>query len=419
MNPERLVAGLDIGSAKTSAVIAEVVGDLPRSAGVKILGVGQARTSGMRRGVVSDIEETTHSIRKALSDAERMAGTKVDWVYVGIAGEHVRAMTSTGVVAVSGDEISRADIDRAHVVARAQQIPAQRELLHAIPQEYRVDRNDGIRDPVGMIGTRLETEMYLVTIGTSPALNLRKSVERAGYRVRELVLEPLASALSVLTEDEKELGVGLLELGAATTDLAIFHEGKIRHLATVNYGGANVTSDIVHGLGVTQADAESLKERFGCAYEPMVDSQETIRLPSTQAQGDRQIPRELLAHIIHQRMDEIFDLVQQEIVKAGFPGRLSAGLVITGGASEIQGCLELAQDVFGVGVRGGSPASNVSGVADAVEAARFATVVGLAQYGAHRMALGAGGSSSKRMKVSTPGMDRFAARVKTWLQDFF
>jgi cell division protein FtsA len=419
MNPERLVAGLDIGSAKTSAVIAEVVGDLPRSAGVKILGVGQARTSGMRRGVVSDIEETTHSIRKALSDAERMAGTKVDWVYVGIAGEHVRAMTSSGVVAVSGDEISRADIDRAHEVARAQQIPAQRELLHAIPQEYRVDRNDGIRDPVGMIGTRLETEMYLVTIGTSPALNLRKSVERAGYRVRELVLEPLASALSVLTEDEKELGVGLLELGAATTDLAIFHEGKIRHLATVNYGGANVTSDIVHGLGVTQADAESLKERFGCAYEPMVDSQETIRLPSTQAQGDRQIPRELLAHIIHQRMDEIFDLVQQEIVKAGFPGRLSAGLVITGGASEIQGCLELAQDVFGVGVRGGSPASNVSGVADAVEAARFATVVGLAQYGAHRMALGAGGSSSKRMKVSTPGMDRFAARVKTWLQDFF
>jgi cell division protein FtsA len=419
MNPERLVAGLDIGSAKTSAVIAEVVGDLPRSAGVKILGVGQARTSGMRRGVVSDIEETTHSIRKALSDAERMAGTKVDWVYVGIAGEHVRAMTSTGVVAVSGDEISRADIDRAHEVARAQQIPAQRELLHAIPQEYRVDRNDGIRDPVGMIGTRLETEMYLVTIGTSPALNLRKSVERAGYRVRELVLEPLASALSVLTEDEKELGVGLLELGAATTDLAIFHEGKIRHLATVNYGGANVTSDIVHGLGVTQADAESLKERFGCAYEPMVDSQETIRLPSTQAQGDRQIPRELLAHIIHQRMDEIFDLVQQEIVKAGFPGRLSAGLVITGGASEIQGCLELAQDVFGVGVRGGSPASNVSGVADAVEAARFATVVGLAQYGAHRMALGAGGSASKRMKMSTPGMDRIATRVKTWLQDFF
>lgn len=416
---ERLVAGLDIGSAKTAAVIAEVVGDLPRSPGVRILGVGQARTSGMRRGVVSDIEETTHSIRKALNDAERMAGVKVDSVYVGIAGEHVRAMTSTGVVAVSGEEISRADVERAHEVARAQQIPPERELLHAIPQEYRVDRNDGIRDPVGMIGTRLETEMYLVTIGTSPALNLRKAVERAGYRVRELVLEPLASALSVLTEDEKELGVGLLELGAATTDLAIFHEGKIRHLATVNYGGTHVTNDIVHGLAVTQAEAEILKERYGCAYEPMVDPQEIIRLPSTQAQGDRQIPREMLAHIIHQRMDEIFDLVQQEIVKAGFPGRLSAGLVITGGASEILGCLDLAADVFGVGVRAGEPASNVSGLSDAVEQARFATVVGLTQYGAHRMALGGGSSGARRVKMTTPGMDRFAQRVKTWLQDFF
>lgn len=416
---ERLVAGLDIGSAKTAAVIAEVVGDLPRSPGVRILGVGQARTSGMRGGVVSDIEETTHSIRKALNDAERMAGVKVDSVYVGIAGEHVRAMTSTGVVAVSGEEISRADVERAHEVARAQQIPPERELLHAIPQEYRVDRNDGIRDPVGMIGTRLETEMYLVTIGTSPALNLRKAVERAGYRVRELVLEPLASALSVLTEDEKELGVGLLELGAATTDLAIFHEGKIRHLATVNYGGTHVTNDIVHGLAVTQAEAEILKERYGCAYEPMVDPQEIIRLPSTQAQGDRQIPREMLAHIIHQRMDEIFDLVQQEIVKAGFPGRLSAGLVITGGASEILGCLDLAADVFGVGVRAGEPASNVSGLSDAVEQARFATVVGLTQYGAHRMALGGGSSGARRVKMTTPGMDRFAQRVKTWLQDFF
>ena len=419
MNPERLVAGLDIGSAKTTAVIAEVVGDLPRSAGVKILGVGQTRTSGMRRGVVSDIEETTHSIRKAMTDAERMAGVKVEWLYVGIAGEHVRAMTSTGVVAVSGEEISRADVDRAHEVARAQQIPPERELLHAIPQEYRVDRNDGIRDPVGMIGTRLETEMYLVTIGTSPSLNLRKAVERAGYKVRELVLEPLASALSVLTEDEKELGVGLLEMGAATTDLAIFQEGKIRHLATVNYGGAHVTNDIVHGLGVTQTDAETLKERFGCAYEPMVDPQEVIRLPSTVAQGDRQIPRELMAHIIHQRIDEIFDLVQQEITKAGYPGRLSAGLVITGGASEIQGALELASDVFGVGVRHGLPAESVSGLSDAVESARFSTVVGLAQYGAHRLALGASGSASKRMRVTTPGMDRIAQRVKLWLQDFF
>src|SRR5213079_458910 len=225
--------------------------------------------------------------------------------------EHVRAMISKGIVAVNGDEISKADVDRANEVARAQPVPQDRELLHAIPQEYSVDKNQGIRDPIGMIGTRLETEMYLVTIGASPAMNLRKSVERAGYHVRELVLEPLASALSVLTEDEKEMGVG-------TTDIAVFHEGKIRHLGTVNYGGNNVTSDIVQGIGVTQADAERLKERYGCAYEPLVDPAEIIQLPSTVAQGERHVPRQVLAHIIHQRMDEIFNLALAEVQRAGF-----------------------------------------------------------------------------------------------------
>src|SRR5665213_868490 len=203
MNVERVVAGLDIGSAKTTAIIAEAIGD--RHPTIRILGVGQARTTGLRRGIVSDIEETTRSIQKAMQDAERMAGTRIESIYAGIAGEHVNAMTSTGIVAVNGEEISRADVDRANDVARAQAIPQDRELLHAIPQEYTVDKNAGVRDPIGMIGTRLETEMYLVTIGSSPAMNLRKSVERAGYRVRDLVLEPLASSLAVLTEDEKEL----------------------------------------------------------------------------------------------------------------------------------------------------------------------------------------------------------------------
>jgi cell division protein FtsA len=419
VNPDRLVAGLDIGSAKTTALIAEVEGDRPKHPTIKVLGVGQAKTAGMRRGVVSDIEETTRSIRKAMSDAERMAGAPVEWVYGGIAGEHVQAMTSTGVVAVNGDEISRADVERANEVARALAIPADRELLHAIPQEYHVDKNKGIRDPVGMIGMRLETEMYLVTIGASPAQNLRRSVERAGYRVRELVVEPLASALAVLTDDEKELGVALVEMGAGTTDLAIFHEGKIRHLGTIAFGGNMVTSDIVHGLGVTQADAERLKERYGCAYEPLVrETNERISLPSTVAQGDRQVPRELLSHIIHQRMDEVFNLVQRDIETAGYSGRLSAGVVLTGGAAAILGAQELATDVFGTGVRVGSPAERVKGLADAVEAPRFATVVGLAHYGAHRMATGASGSASGR-RMTGPGVDKFVRRVKNWLQDFF
>jgi len=419
MNVERLVAGLDIGSAKTTAIIAEVVGDLPRNPSIRILGVGQARTTGLRRGVVSDIEETTRSIQKAMTDAERMAGAQIADVYSGIAGAHVEAMTSQGIVAINGDEITKADVDRANAVARAQSIPQDRELLHAIPQEYTVDKNHGIRDPIGMIGTRLETEMYLVTIGSSPAMNLRKAVEKAGYKVRELVLEPLASALSVLTEDEKELGVALVEMGAGTTDIAVFHEAKIRHLGTVNFGGNNVTNDIVHGLGVTQADAERLKERYGCAYEPMVDPAEVIQLPSTVAQGDRQIPRELLAHIIHQRMDEIFDLVQRDIAGAGYAGKLSAGMVLTGGAAAMQGIVELASDVFGTGVRVGVPSENIGGLTDSVEAPRFATVTGLAQYAAHRFALGGAGVSGKRLALNAPGVDRLAQRVKTWLQDFF
>src|SRR5216110_3437738 len=400
MNPENIITGLDIGSSKTTAVIGQAMpADAKSAPYLKILGVGQARTTGLRRGIVSDIEETTRSIRKAVEDAERMAGTKIDTIYAGIAGEHVRAMISKGIVAVNGDEISKADVDRANEVARAQPVPQDRELLHAIPQEYSVDKNQGIRDPIGMIGTRLETEMYLVTIGASPAINLRKSVERDGYHVRELVLEPLASALAVLTEDEKELGVGLVELGAGTTDLAIFHEGKIRHLGTIAFGGNNVTSDIVHGLGVTGADAERLKERYGCAYEPLVDPNDVIQLPSTVAQGDRQIPRELLAHIIHQRMDEIFDLVQREIATAGYAGKLSAGVVLTGGAAAMQGAAELASDVFGTGVRVGVPLENLTGLSDSVEAPRFATVVGLAQYGANRIALGAG-SSARRIKAT-------------------
>jgi cell division protein FtsA len=419
MIQERVIAGLDIGSAKTTVVIAEAVGDIGRQPSIKVLGVGQARTTGLRRGIVSDIEETTRSIKKAVEDAERMAGVKIDSIYAGIAGEHVRAMISKGIVAVNGDEISKSDVSRANEVARAQPIPQDRELLHAIPQEYTVDKNQGIRDPIGMIGTRLETEMYLVTIGSSPAMNLRKSVERAGYRVKELVLEPLASALAVLTEDEKELGVVLVEMGAGTTDVALFHEGKIRHLATIAFGGNAVTNDIVQGIGVTQSDAERLKERFGSAYEPMVDPEEIIELPGTAAQGERHVSREVLSHIIHQRIDEIFSLVQSEIERVGYVSRLSGGVVVTGGAAAMEGISALATDVFGTGVRIGTPVEHVGGLSDSVDAPRFSTVVGLALYGANRVALAGASAAGRKRALSSPGMDRFANAVKTWLQDFF
>jgi cell division protein FtsA len=419
MKSERLVAGLDIGSAKTTAVIAEVVGDMPKRPGVRVLGVGEARTTGMRRGVVADIEETTRSVRRALDEAERMAGVRAESAFVGIAGEHVQAMTSKGIVAVAGNEIAKPDVDRVNEVARAQAIPQDRELLHAIPQEYTVDRGGGIQDPVGMIGMRLETEMYLVTIGSSPATNLRKSVERAGCKVRELVLEPLASALAVLTEDEKELGVALIEMGAGTTDVAVFHEGKIRHLGTIGFGGASVTNDLVHGLSVTPHDAEQLKEQFGVAYESLVDPQEVIQLPASATQPERQIPRELMAHIIHQRLDEIFDLVQRGVQGAGYGSRLSGGVVVTGGGAAMPGVTELVSDVFGTTARIGAPGEQISGLRDWVEGPRHATVLGLTLYGASRVALGGAGAAPKRLQLAAPGVDKWAQRVKLWLQDFF
>lgn len=424
MKTDRLVAGLDIGSARTTAIIAEVVGERPRTPGIRVLGSGSVRTTGLRRGVVADIEETTRSIARALAEAERLAGVKADNLYVGIAGEHVSAMASKGIVAIANPEIMRADVDRVNEVARALAIPPDRELLHAIPQEYTVDRTAGIQDPVGMSGMRLETEMYLVTIGSQPAANVRKAVERAGYRLRELVLEPLASALAVLTEDEKELGVALVELGASTTDVAVFHEGKIRHLQTVPYGGAHVTSDLVHGIGVTQHDAEQLKEVYGVALERMVDRNEVIELPASGPHGDRQVPRELLAHIIHQRLDEIFDLVRKGIETAGLSSSLSAGLVLTGGGAELPGTVQLAGDVFGVPVRVGTPGRGLDGLTEGVVTPRSSTVVGLGLYGASRLALGQATSAaprggSKLTIPAGPGMDKWAQKVKTWLQDFF
>jgi cell division protein FtsA len=416
MAERRLVAGLDLGSTKTCAVIAEVVGDLPRSPLAKVLGVGLAKNSGVRRGMVRDIDETTRSVAAALKDAERMAGVKVADVTCGIAGEHVSARGSAGVVAVSRDEISAQDVARVNEVARAVSLGRDHELLHDIPQEYVVDQQRGISDPVGMTGTRLEVEMYLVTVQSTAAQNLRKSVQRAGYRVVDLVLEPLAASYAVLTDDEKELGVALVEVGGNSTGVAIFHDGKIRHLASLKYAGAHVTNDLVQGLGVTQADAERLKERHGAAYTPLVDAAEMINLPSTPGQGARQASRELLAHIIHQRVDEIFQLVGREFERAGFgAGKLPAGVVLTGGTAHLPGMAELAREAFAVPVRAGHPEFGISGLVDSVEAPRYAVPVGLVLYAARKVAHGA----APGVLFGGTGVDKWFGPLKRWLQDFF
>jgi cell division protein FtsA len=416
MADRRLVAGLDLGSTKTCAVIAELAGDLPRAPLAKILGVGIAKNSGVRRGMVRDIDETTRSVAAALKDAERMAGARVPDVACGIAGEHVSARGSTGVVAVSGEEITPQDVARVNEVARAVSLGRDHELLHDIPQEYKIDQQEGISDPVGMTGTRLEVEMYLVTVQSTAAQNLRKSVQRAGYRVADIVLEPLAASYAVLTDDEKELGVALVEVGGSSTGVAIFHEGKIRHLASLKFAGGHVTSDLVQGLSVTQSDAERLKERHGAAYTPLVDAGEMVTLPSTAGQGARTASRELVAHIIHQRVDEIFQLVGREFERAGYAGgRLPAGVVLSGGTAHLPGMVELAREVFAAPVRAGHPEQGISGLVDSVQAPRYAVPVGLVLYAARKSA--GGGSAPGVLFGGAP--EKLFGPLKRWLQDFF
>ncbi len=412
---ETLVCGLDIGTTKTCAVIGRIGGDPPRSPELSILGVGRSRSSGMRRGVVRDIDETTRAVREALAAAERMAGFKVEGAYVGVAAEHSRHLTSPGVVNVAGREIAGSDVQRVIDTARAVVLPPDSEILHILPQEYLVDRQRGISDPVGMTGTRLEVDVSIVTMSTSLGQNLRKAVERAGYRIDGFVLEPLASSAATISPDEKELGVAAVELGGGSTTLAIFHDGKFRHMWPFGYAGSHVTSDIAQGLSVTQADAETLKEKYGLAYEPLVDPAEMIEIAGPGAQGQRQVARELLAHIIHLRLEEILLTVSREIERAGYVGKLAAGVVLTGGTAQLRGTVELAREVFAMPVRVGQPGRHLAGsLVDHVEQARFATAAGLALYGMYEQARGSGGGLGRAVSV-----DRVLGSVRKWLTEFF
>ena len=406
-----LIAALDIGTTKTCAVVGEISGDLQRRPQLKVLGVGQARTAGMRREVVTHIEETTESVKKAVKEAELMAGATVDRVYAGIAGAHIQAFSSAGVVAVGGEEVAPQDVSRVHEVAQAVALPPARELLHAIPQEYMVDHQGGIKDPVGMAGTRLEAEVYLVTSASASATNIRKAVSRAGYRVQELVLEPLASARAVLTEDEKEVGVAMVEMGGGTTDVAVYYEGKIRHVGILPFGGITVTNDLVKGLSIPFAEAQRAKEQYGAALAQMVDPQETVELPGPSPGQRRHVARELIAHIVEQRLDEMFGLVHEELEGAGIMDNLGAGIVLTGGTTAIQGIVELAQQVFAAPVRAGMPGEGLTGLADSVALPRFATVAGLALYGADRFMETGEGASTLTSGVIT--------KVAAWLKEFF
>jgi cell division protein FtsA len=405
-----LIAGLDIGSTKTCAVIGEVIGD-PRRPGLTILGVGQARTGGVRGDLVTNIEEMTESVRSSIKEAELMAGATVDRVYAGIGGDHVRASSSMGVVAISEQEVSADDVERVHIVARAVALPPDREMLHAIPQEYRVDHQRGIKDPLGMSGVRLEAEVFLVTGAITVTANIRKAVNRAGYRVQDVVLEPLAAARAVLTEDEKEVGVCMVEIGASTTEIAAYFEGKIRHVAILPIGGNTLTTDLVRGLAVPYAEAQRAKEHYGTAFAQLVDPRETVEMPGPSPGQKRAVARELIAHIVEQRLDELFGVIQGELQDSELLDKLGAGIVLTGGTSTIPGIVELAQQVFAAPVRMGVPADGLGGLAESVGRPKFSVAAGLALWGADRFAETGQGASTLTSGVLT--------KLGTWLKEFF
>jgi cell division protein FtsA len=409
-----LIVGLDIGTTKTCAVIAELNGD-PAAARhartLKIRGVGQARSSGVRGDTVTSLDAATEAIRQAVREAELMAGATVDRVFAGIAGEHIQARSSMGVVAVAGEEITATDVDRVHEVARAIPLGQDRELLHAIPTDYCVDYQSGIKRALGLTATRLETEVFVITTASSAAANIRKAVSRGGYGVQELVLEPLAAARAVLSEDEKEVGVAMIEIGGGTTDLAVFQDGRLRHVHVVSVGGDAVTGDLVKVLGVPWTEAQKLKEQHAHALASEIDPQEVVDVQGPTPGPTRQVARELVARIAEHRMEETLFMVKQEMERQDLLWRLGAGIVLTGGGAALPGMVDLAQRVFAMPVRLGVPGDGLSGLADSVGRPRFATAVGLALHGAERF-----GETGQGATTLTSGV---VSKMGAWLKEFF
>lgn len=406
-----LIGALDIGSTKTCAVVGELVLDGDGEADVKVLGVGQVRPNGIRRDAVSNLEETTEEIRQALRQAELMAGVQPRGLYVSIGAEYVETSSSNGIVAIGADEIDLGDIERVHEVARAVVVPPDRELLHVIPQDYSVDHRDGIQSPVGMLGTRLEAEVFMVLGSGTAARNLRKAVAKAGYEVVQLTLSSLAAGISVLTAEEREVGTAMISIGGRTTEVAIFHEGKIRHVGLVPCGGVSFTNDLVKGLGIPYLEAERVKERYGVASTRLIDADQTIEIPGPAPGSRKHMPRELLAHILEERMDEVLTLAHQEIERSGFGNRLGGGVVLTGGGASLEGTVDVAGSIFSMPVRSGAPGAGFSGLADSVRRPKFATAAGLLLFGASRIREELGNGRRPSLKA--------LSRVGDWLKEFF
>ncbi len=398
----RRVVGLDIGTSKVAAI----VGEVDRNGEIEVVGIGSHRSHGLRKGVVVNIESTVQAIQRATEEAELMSGVHIDSVYAGIAGSHIRGINSHGIVAIRDDEVHAQDVDRVIDAARAVAIPADQRVLHVLPQEYLIDHQEGVKEPLGMSGVRLEAKVHLVTCAVNAAENVIKCIERCGFTVNDLILEQLASSYAVLTDDERDLGVCLVDIGGGTTDIAVFTGGGIRHTAAIPIAGDQATSDIAMTLPTPTRHAEEIKIKYACALNRLVQPDETINVQGIGDRPPRTLPRQVVAEVVEARYEELFTLIKGELQRGGYEDVIASGIVLTGGSSQLEGVVELAERVFEMPVNIGTP-RNVGGLGDIVSNPIYATGVGLLVYGREE--------GSRDRKESKPG--GLLARIGQWFRE--
>ncbi len=403
-----LIVGLDIGTSKIVALVAEATPE----GSLNIIGMGQSPSRGLKKGVVVNIEATVSAIQRALEEAELMANCKITHVYTGIAGSHIKAQNSSGMLPIRDREVSQADVDRVIEIARALNIPADQQVLHVLPQEFIIDGQDGVREPLGMSGVRLEVKVHIVTGAVSAAQNIVKCVRRCGLEVKDLVLQPLASSYAVLNDDEKDLGVCIVDIGGGTTDIAVFTRGAIQHVAVIPIAGDQITNDIAMTLRTPTREAEDLKIQHGIALRQLADPKEMIEVPGIGERGPRMLSKQLLSEVIEPRVEELFSLVQAELRRSGFEEQISSGLVLTGGSSLMRGMVELAEEVFHMPVRIGVP-EYIGGFSERVRNPRFATGVGLLLAGLEKHEI------DEAARIQGASFKQILERMKTWFQQNF
>ncbi|SDU22136.1 cell division protein FtsA [Halopseudomonas salegens] len=403
----KMIVGLDIGTSKVVALVGEISAD----GELEIVGIGSHPSRGLKKGVVVNIESTVQSIQRAIEEAELMAGCQIHSVYAGIAGSHIRSQNSHGIVAIRDGEVAPADIERVLEAGQAVAIPADQKVLHSLPQEYVIDNQEGVREPLGMSGVRLEAKVHVVTCALNAVQNIEKCIRRCGLEVEDVILEQLASSYASLTEDEKELGVCLVDIGGGTTDIAIFTEGAIRHTAVIPIAGDQVTNDIAMALRTPTQYAEEIKIRYACALAKLAGPEETIKVPSVGERPPRDLSRQALAEVVEPRYDELFTLIQAELRRSGYEDMIPAGIVMTGGTAKMEGAVELAEEIFHMPVRLGVP-QEFKGLVDVVRNPIYATSVGLLHYGhQHHGGHSAGGPDSSK--------DPLWGRLTRWFKGNF